>query len=60
MPRIKRARKPSEEGIAKTLYLRRGVVKRAERAARQEDSSLSAFVDRVLAAELDRRADVAA
>lgn len=60
MPRLKRTRKPSEEGVPKTLYLRRGIVTRCEREARKEDSSLSAFVDRVLAAELARRADVAA
>lgn len=53
MNRPRRLRKASEEGVPKTLYLRRGVVRRAEREAAREKLSLSAYVDRVLAKELD-------
>lgn len=53
MARLKKARKPSEEGIPKTLYMRRGIVARAQRQARREVLSLSAFVEATLREKLD-------
>ena len=53
MTRPKKSRKASEERMPKTLYLRRSVVRRADRVASREKLSLSAYVDRVLAKELE-------
>lgn len=60
MARPKKPRKSSDEGIPKTLYLRRGTVKRAEREARKEETSVSALVDQLLADEFARRDAAAA
>lgn len=53
MARPKKARKPREQGVAKTLYLRLGVVQDVEREAQREDLSVSAFVERLLVRELN-------
>lgn len=53
MPRIKTVRKASEEGRPLTLWMRRGVVQRAEREARKARKSLSQFVNETLAEKFD-------
>ncbi len=57
MPRPKRARKLSEEGIAKTLWLRLGTIRRAEREAQRGGTSLSVFAEEALRREIERRED---
>lgn len=54
MARSRRVRKASEEGVTTSLYLRRGNLKRAERAARRFEVSLSAYVDRAIAEKVER------
>jgi predicted HicB family RNase H-like nuclease len=53
MARHRRVRKASEKGEPKTLWLRRGVVRRADREARKQDVSLSEYVNTVLTEKLD-------
>lgn len=55
MARPKKARKASEQGVAKTFYLRFGVVQDLEREARRADTSASAIVEQLLVEGLEQR-----
>lgn len=55
MPRLKTARKLSDQGVAKTLYLKFGTVRKAERKAKSQSLSLSAYVERLLSRELEEK-----
>ena len=55
MSRPKKVRKMADQGIAKTLWLRFGTVRDAEREAARDLVSLSVLAEEALRREVDRR-----
>jgi len=55
MPRPKKVRKMADQGIAKTLWLRFGTVRDAEREAARDLVSLSVLTEEALRREVERR-----
>lgn len=55
MARPKKPRKPSEQGVAKTFYLRFGVVQDLEREARRDNLSASAVAELLLVEGIEKR-----